>query len=60
MRQNLLPVLLLVGGVLAVVAYAYLWIFASDERPIQFAIACLVAVLGWRELTATDELYERD
>jgi len=60
MRQNLVPLIFLLGGACAALAYAYLWIFASDERPIQFAIACLVAVLGWRELTATDELYERD
>lgn len=66
MRQNLIPLALLIGGSLAAIYLGLqsLELFIggdlAGEQPIGFAVACLVAVIGWRELTATDELYERD
>lgn len=65
MRNNLVPLALLIGGSLAAIYLGLqsLELFISGdlagEEPIAFAIACLAAVLGWRELTATD-LHESD
>lgn len=64
-QSNVLPLALLVGGVLGALycAYQAFEMFISGnlagESPILFAIASLAAVLGWRELTATD-LHESD
>lgn len=65
MRQNLVPLALLFGGVFAALYFAYdaLELFISGdlagEQTVLFAIACLVAVIGWNELATTD-LHESD
>jgi hypothetical protein len=53
--SRFLPIFLIVGGALAAGAYAYLSIFEHNHRPIQFAIACLVAAIGFHELSTTNE-----
>lgn len=63
-QSNALPLTLLIGGVLGALycAYQAFEMFVrgdlAGESPILFAIASLAAVLGWRELTATNEFNE--
>lgn len=60
MSRNAVPIALVVFGVIGALYFAQqsIELFISGdfagEQPILFAIACLVAVIGWNELRATD------
>lgn len=54
-RSNLVPLLFLFGGLAGALYISWLtFTDPSTERAVPFAIASLVAVLGWRELRADD------
>lgn len=63
-QSNAFPIALLIGGVLGALYLAYdameqfIGGDLAGEQPVLFAIACLVACIGWRELTATNEFNE--
>jgi hypothetical protein len=59
MKQvNLVPLALLIAGLLSALYCAYMTVFEAETYVIAFAIACIVSVLGWHELIATDEIFE--
>jgi hypothetical protein len=56
MQANFVPLLLLFAGVVGAAHCAYMQVFDSGaEYAVLFAIACLVACIGWSELTASEE-----
>lgn len=60
MRQsNFIPLVLLFGGLAASIGLAIAaMVDPSTEYGLLFAIASLVGVLGWRELTAGEDFNE--
>ena len=61
MKQiNVVPLALLIGGIAGALYCAYMCVFEAETYVIAFAIASLVAVLGWHELTATDEIFDSE
>jgi hypothetical protein len=60
MRQsNFFPLVLLFGGLVAAFGLAVAaFVDPSTEYGLLFAIASLVGVLGWRELTAGEDFNE--
>lgn len=59
MKQvNLVPLALLIGGLSGALYCAYMSVIEAETYVIAFAIACIVAVLGWHELIATDGIFE--
>jgi hypothetical protein len=58
-QSNLIPLVLLFGGLVAAFGIAIAAIVDPDtEYGLLFAIASLVGVLGWRELTAGEDFNE--
>jgi hypothetical protein len=57
-QNNAVPLALLIAGLVGALYCAYMCVFETETYVIAFAIACIVAVLGWHELIATDEIFE--
>jgi len=59
MQSNFFPLILLFGGLAAAFGLAVAAFFdPATEYGLLFAIASLVGVLGWRELTACEDFNE--
>lgn len=57
--KNLVPLAFLIGGIAGCLYYAFQALsHPESEFVIQFAIASLFAVIGWREIRATEDFEE--
>lgn len=55
-QSRTFPLVLIFGGIGFALYFVYEAIFATAPEPIlEFAISCIVAVIGWQELQATQE-----
>lgn len=58
-QSNLFPLVLLFGGLGFALYYSYVaMVDPTAEYALQFALASLVGVLGWRELGSCEEFNE--
>lgn len=57
-QSNLVALALLFGGI-AFALYYLITAFFSPEQPLKFAIACVVAAIGWQEFASTEQFNDR-